>query len=83
MIEKKITETNSSNIESVVYDGGISTLVVEFKNGSRYQYSDVPDSVFEKLATADSMGGYFHQHIRGKYDTKRLDDSDDASSDDS
>jgi hypothetical protein len=42
-------------------------LEIEFKNGSVYQYFNVPFSVVEGLATAGSPGKYFGQHIRNRF----------------
>ncbi len=58
---------NSSNLQSVGYDSTSSTLEVEFKSGSIYQYAGVPDSVYQGLMGASSHGSYFAQHIRDRY----------------
>ncbi len=57
----------SSNVESVGYDEDSSTLEIEFKNGSTYQYFDVPENVFANLRDADSVGGYLAANIKGSY----------------
>lgn len=58
---------SSSNVESVGYDNDAQTLEVEFKNGSVYQYFDVPERIFEGLTQADSVGGYLAENIKGVY----------------
>jgi lysyl-tRNA synthetase, class II len=59
---------NISNvIKSFDYDQKTQTLRVEFNNGSIYQYRDVPDSVYQELKVAPSVGQYFNTHIREKY----------------
>jgi hypothetical protein len=58
---------SSSNLESVGYDEESGTLEVEFKNGTLYQYFDVPQGVFDGLANADSPGGYLAENIKGVY----------------
>ena len=59
---------SSSNLRSIGYDSISQTLEVEFHNGSIYQYSSVPSSVYEALMSASSHGSYFNQHIKkGSY----------------
>lgn len=62
----------SSNISAVGYDASDGTLEVEFHDGSIYQYSAVPASVYRSLLDAPSMGSYFHAHIRTTYPYRRL-----------
>ncbi|MEZ0611687.1 KTSC domain-containing protein [Fibrella sp. WM1] len=61
---------DSSNLASVGYDG--RTLEVEFLNGSVYQYSGVPDEVYEALMSADSHGKYFNANIRTSYSYRKV-----------
>lgn len=58
---------SSSNIEQVQYVKKYNSLEVEFKSGSRYKYSNVPEDVYESMITAKSMGSYFYWNIRSKY----------------
>jgi hypothetical protein len=58
---------DSSNLESAGYDENSQTLEVEFKNGTLYQYFDVPESIYAGLITAESPGGYLAQSIKGVY----------------
>lgn len=54
----------SSNLASVGYDPQNSILEIEFNNGSIYQYTGVPQEVYEGLMNADSKGSYFHYNIK-------------------
>lgn len=63
----KRTPVESSNISSIGYDEGSSTLEIEFNNGTVYQYFDVPESVYKGIMEAGSKGQYFAQHIKGYY----------------
>ncbi|AHG43241.1 MULTISPECIES: KTSC domain-containing protein [Pseudomonas] len=63
---------SSSNVESVGYDEDSETLEVEFKNGTLYQYFDVPQSAFNGLVNADSVGGYLAENIKGVYRYSRV-----------
>lgn len=62
----------SSNIEAIGYDAGSETLQVEFKNGSTYQYFDVPERVFEELRDAGSLGAYLASNIKGVFRFSRV-----------
>jgi hypothetical protein len=61
------TSVVSSNIASIGYDPNTMTLEVEFKNGSVYQYFDVPESTYQELMTASSVGTYLNQHIKNSF----------------
>lgn len=62
----------SSNVESVGYDEDSGTLEVEFKNGTLYQYFDVPQGTFNGLVNSDSVGGYLAENIKGVYRYSRV-----------
>ena len=61
------TPVRSSNIRSVGYDPASSTLEVEFRSGGLYQYSGVPETIYQGFVRAASKGSYFHDHIKGRY----------------
>jgi hypothetical protein len=65
-------QVSSSNVESVGFDEGSETLEVAFKNGTIYQYFDVPENVYEGLVGADSVGGYLAANIKGVYRYSRV-----------
>jgi len=56
----------SSNIVSVGYDIVSETLEIEFDNGV-YQYSGVPEVIYNGLISASSAGRYFHRNIKNRY----------------
>jgi len=62
----------SSNIRSVGYDPGSSTLEVEFNSGSIYQYLEVSKDEYEGLMSASSKGRYFNANIKGAYQDIRI-----------
>lgn len=66
------TPVSSSNVASVGYDSNTMTLEVEFKDGSVYQYFDVPESVYQELMRASSVGQFMHANIRHNYRYARL-----------
>jgi hypothetical protein len=57
----------SSNVSAVGYDEDSSTLQVEFKNGTTYQYFDVPQLVYGGLRDASSVGAYLAANIKGVF----------------
>ena len=63
---------NSSNVSSVGYDADSQTLEIEFNNGGVYQYSGVPESVYEGMMGADSKGKYIHANIKNTYPYSKL-----------
>ncbi len=61
------TPVSSSNVASVGYDASSLTLEVEFKDGSVYQYFDVPEAVYQEIIRASSVGKFMHANIRNQY----------------
>lgn len=71
----KRTHVNSTSISSIGYDELTKTLEVKFiENGEIYQYLKVPQKVYHELLTADSIGAYLNQEIKGKYEYRKIDD---------
>jgi hypothetical protein len=62
---------SSSDLESVGYDVDIQTLEVEFKNGSIYDYFNVPSEIYIGLMAAQSHGRYFNEYIKDVYQCRR------------
>lgn len=57
----------SSTITRFAYDDANRVLKVEFKNGSLYDYFDVPEHVFNGMRNAPSKGQYLAQQVKGTY----------------
>ena len=57
----------SSNVQAVGYDSTLMVLEVEFNNGRVYQYLDVPQSEYDALLGASSIGSYLHHNIKNRY----------------
>lgn len=62
----------SSNIAGFGYDEEGHILTVEFKNGGRYRYFDVPTATFEQMKGASSKGRFLAQNIKGIYRYARV-----------
>ena len=54
---------SSSNIGAIGYDDNQSLLVIEFLNGSAYEYYSVPSYVFDEFLNSGSKGQYANQNI--------------------
>ena len=61
------TPVTSSNVASIGYDPKSMLLEVEFKNGSIYQYFDVPENEYLNVISAESIGRYLNQNIKNNY----------------
>jgi hypothetical protein len=58
----------SYTIEAVAYDEGAHILTARFRDSGRIViYEDVPQEVYDGLIFADSIGGYFHERIEGRF----------------
>lgn len=62
-----IDTPESSNIVRFGYDDGNRILKVEFRNGSVYDYFDIPDQVFNGMRNAPSKGQYLAQQVKGNF----------------
>ena len=38
-------------------------VIVEFKNGTRYEYSDVPHKIYTQFRMSESQGKFFNSNI--------------------
>ncbi|MEH1914443.1 KTSC domain-containing protein [Nostoc sp.] len=66
----------SSMAMAVGYDRNEHILQVEFQSGAVYQYLGVDEDTWEDLHSSDSIGSFFNQEIKGRYDCDRLDNAD-------
>ena len=59
----QIIQTVSSNVSRYAWDG--ITLFIEFaKNRATYAYDNVPESVYDAMLAAPSVGEFFHSDIK-------------------
>jgi hypothetical protein len=66
-------DVESSNLKAVGYNAATSTLLVEFKNTTVYEYADVPLDIFDQLIAAESVGQAFHKLVKiGGFIFKKL-----------
>lgn len=69
---KIINEVQSSNLVRTEYDTSDSSLVVEFKNGTKYSYENVPHKIYAQFRLAESQGNFFNINIAKAFKYKKL-----------
>ncbi len=67
----------SSNIEQVTYDPAMRDMTVKFKSGGEYVHHNVGSQDFAAFKAADSAGGHYHRHIKGRFRFTKLAGKDD------
>ncbi len=67
-----LVPVTSSSIAAIGYDVQSALLVVEFCDGTLYEYVDVSSSVHEGLMASASHGRYFDVAIRPYYQFRRI-----------
>jgi hypothetical protein len=69
---------NSSNLKKATYDDSTNELIVEFKNGTKYKYFEVPETVwnaFAKTINEDgSAGKFFNGFIKDSYRFQKVEE---------
>ena len=69
---RHIDVEDSKLVEKVYYDPESDVLDAVFKTGTRYRYHDVTPKVFAKFVLAESMGKFFNEKIRNRFDYERV-----------
>ena len=69
---KIINEIQSSNIRRTEFDTNSKELVVEFNNGLRYLYENVPHQIYTQFRMSESQGKFFSSKISKTFKYKRL-----------
>lgn len=65
-----MTPVKSGHLAAVGHDG--NHLTVEFKDGSRYLYRDIPAKTHLAMMAAPSVGEYFATHIRKRHKGEKV-----------
>jgi hypothetical protein len=69
---KIINEIQSSNIRKTEFDTETKELIVEFNNGLKYSYENVPHQVYTQFRMSESQGKFFNSKIAKTYKYKRV-----------
>jgi hypothetical protein len=70
--EKIICEIDSSNLVKTEYNTTTRKLITEFKNGAKYEYEEVPHTIYVRFRMAESQGKFFNTEISKKFKYKKL-----------
>mgnify|MGYP003525827088 FL=1 len=65
-------EVVSSQFKKVKYDSESKILIITFNNDKRYEYKDVPQSIFDSLMSAESLGKFFIAFIKNSFSYRPL-----------
>ncbi|HOH61206.1 MAG TPA: KTSC domain-containing protein [Bacilli bacterium] len=65
-------EVQSSNLKFASYDTSTKVLTITFKNGSIYEYYEIPWALFTKFRMAKSHGKFFSKEISRNFKYKRI-----------
>ena len=68
----KRINVKSSSIKSVGYCIEDEILEIEFTRGAIYKYYKVLPKIFCELMFSESVGKYFDQHIKKKYNYEKI-----------
>jgi len=63
---------SSSNVAELGYDYDNQLLYVKFVNGRTYVYKGVPETEFNNLKNAPSIGSYLHRNFKNVYPYERI-----------
>lgn len=69
---KIINFIESTNIRKTEYDTESKKLLIEFNNGTQYEYDEVPHQLYTQFRMSDSQGKFFHSKISKSYKYKKL-----------
>jgi hypothetical protein len=59
----------SSAIRKIGYDASTSRMYIDFEDSDPYYtFCRVPEHVFRAFINARSVGRYYHQYIKDRYD---------------
>ena len=69
---KIINEIDSSNLTKTEYDTESKKLIIEFKNGMKYEYDEVPHQLYTQFRMSESQGKFFSTKIAKTFKYKKL-----------
>jgi len=69
---KIINEIKSSNIKKTEYDTETKKLIIDFKNGMKYEYDEVPHQLYTQFRMSESQGKFFNANIAKKYQYEKI-----------
>ncbi len=67
VLPKQIVQVNSTAISTAIYEYETYRLKLPFKSGDSYNYTKVPNHVFEGLRASESTGKFINKYILPVY----------------
>jgi hypothetical protein len=64
------TDVESSHLQTIEHNG--KDLYITFKNGSTYEYDNVPEALVRQMLKVDSKGKFLWRYIRDKYPYRQV-----------
>lgn len=65
-------ENKSSAIKNVTYNAHTRALKVQFIGGQLYEYQNVPVEVYDEFCQAESLGKFFNENIKTKFNKDEM-----------
>lgn len=63
VLPKQIVQVNSTAISTAIYEYDTYRLKLTFNSGRSYNYTKVPNHVFEGLRTSESKGKFINKYV--------------------
>lgn len=63
---------DSLTLTAVRYNKTSKKLNVRFRNGSEFEFRNVPVKIYQSLLNSETKGNYFDQYIKGLFLYKRI-----------
>ena len=67
VLPKQIVQVNSTAIQNAIYEYETYRLKLTFTNGRSYNYTRVPNHVFEGLRISESKGKFINKYVLPVY----------------
>lgn len=48
-------------------EGSIETMQLEFRDGPKYQYFDIPEGLYDELVVSQKPGKFLNERVKGRY----------------
>ena len=65
-------EKQSSAIKNVTYNAHTRSLKVQFIGGQLYEYQNVPVEVYDAFCQAESLGKFFNENVKTKFNKDEM-----------
>ena len=74
----QLTKVNSTQIAAIGYNQNTKELFIEYKNNAVYKYINVPETVYNGILAAKSVGKYVSEYVKcAGYDYEKVESMED------